>query len=60
MKIVMTVELGKPNTTNSFQNMVIRMVADLCTMLNHTQTEANYKVLQSQYKIADAEYEVVQ
>lgn len=55
MKIVMTVELGKPNTTNSFQNMVIRMVADLCTMLNHTQTVGH-----PQYKIADAEYEVVQ
>lgn len=46
MKIVMTVELGKPNAANSFQNMVIRMVADLCTMLNHTQTEAEYKVVQ--------------
>ena len=54
MKIVMTVELGKPNKS-AFQNMVIRMVADLCTMLNHTQT-----VGYPQYKIADAEYEVVQ
>lgn len=55
MKIVMTVELGKPNTT-SFQNTVIlRMIADLCTILNHAQI-----IGYSDHKIADAEYEVVE